>query len=348
MRFFDGSRPEYPRRMRCIQNSDAHRLRSEPDDKDLGVGDRVTEVLLPEVSFDALRDVLTHNDFARTRPYRPTKQPVDFIQTAREEGATIIQDFHAGYTRRGGRLYAILADICGFANTNGGTLYVGASANPKEQPTGVNEPSQVTDRIKSEVERRITPPLDISIDTQESQGKKLLRIGVPRGDDPPYAIDDSKIYVRSETETGLAVRDEIVSLVTRSMSKQEEIPSEAKPSDSVEPPRTGVEVVESENRNGTLYHVLRDLRNGNVVKNVTRKSARRLWHYAITQVEDSPIDPKKIDWQGTLGVAKERTHRGRTRYDLVQRVGDKVRQYFGVTESGIHNEWTELVGLEEE
>jgi hypothetical protein len=129
-RFFDGSRPEYPRRMRCIQGSDAHRVHRDPNNaKHLGVGDRVTEVLLPEVSFAALREVLQSDDFARTRPYRATKAPVDYIQAAREEGASIVQDFHIGYTQRGGRLYAILADVCAFANTNGGTLYIGISAS---------------------------------------------------------------------------------------------------------------------------------------------------------------------------------------------------------------------------
>ena len=46
-RFFDGSKPEYPRRMHCIQGSDAHRLVRDPKDKNrLGIGDRVTEILL--------------------------------------------------------------------------------------------------------------------------------------------------------------------------------------------------------------------------------------------------------------------------------------------------------------
>ena len=48
----------------------------------------------------------------------------------------------------------------------------------------------------------------------------VIRILVPRGDDPPYAVDDSKIYVRSEAETGLAVRDEIVGLVLRGRGAQ--------------------------------------------------------------------------------------------------------------------------------
>lgn len=349
-RFFDGSRPEYPRRMHCIQGSDAHRLTRDPRNvKHLGVGDRVTEVLLPEVSFGALRDVFLGNDFARTRPYRAAKAPVDYIQTAREEGATIVQDFHAGHTQRGGRLYAILADVCAFANTNGGTLYVGISADPKEKPPGVNEPSRVVRKLQEEIERRITPPLTPTVDVQQTQGVKVVRVVVPRGDDPPYAIDDSKIYVRSEAETGLAVRDEIVNLVKRAqvghivVQAEEE---EEKPTGQIEPPRTGVEIVETKERKGTFYHTMRDLRNGNVVRNVTRKSARRLWHYAITQVEAHPVDVGQIEWHGDIGMLKRREHAGLSRYDLVQRQEGKVRAYYGVTEDGIHGEWGALVGLE--
>jgi len=343
-RFFDGSRPEYPRRMHCIQGSDAHGLTRDPGGHHLGVGDRVTEILLPEVSFDALREVFLGNDFARTRPYRGTTGPVDYIQAAREEGPTIVQDFHAGYTRRGGRLYAILADVCAFANTNGGTLYVGISADPKERPPGVSNPSRLVKTLQEEVERRITPPLDVTVDVQTTQGVKVVRVVVPRGEDPPYAIDDSKIYVRSEAETSLAVRDEIVSLVKRAQA----VPAVAQAEEwtsHIEPPRTGVEIVETEERKGTLYHTMRDLRNGNVVRNVTRKSARRLWHYAISQAEEHPVDEAEVEWHGDIGLLKRREHAGQTRYDLVQRWEGKLRAYYGVTEDGIHGEWARLVGL---
>ncbi|HET90583.1 MAG TPA: PHP domain-containing protein [Chloroflexi bacterium] len=349
-RFFDGSRPEYPRPMRCIQGSDAHRLLRDPNDpQHLGVGDRVTEVLLPEVSFEALRDVFLSNDFALTRPYRAAKAPVDYIQAAREEGATIVQDFHAGYTKRGGRFYAILADVCAFANTNGGILYIGISEDPKERPAGVRNPSRLVNMLKEEIERRITPPLDVTVDVQQTQGARVVRLVVPRGDDPPYAIDDSKIYVRSEAETGLAVRDEIVSLAKRVSAGPIVAPreTEEEPTGRIDPPRTGVEIVESKERKGTFYHAMRDLRNGNVVKNVTRKSARRLWHYAITQTEDHPVDVSKVEWRGDIGVWKSREHAGRSRYDLVQRDDGKLRVYYGVTEDGIHGEWGRLVGLED-
>ncbi len=52
--FFNGTKPEYPRRMHCIQGSDCHRLTTDPQrKKNLGIGDRTTDVLLPEVSFSA-------------------------------------------------------------------------------------------------------------------------------------------------------------------------------------------------------------------------------------------------------------------------------------------------------
>jgi len=345
-RFFDGSRPEYPRRMHCIQGSDSHRLKPDPSDrKHLGVGERVTEILLPELSFEALKEVFLGNDFARTRPYRATQKPHDHIQAAREEGASIVQDFHTSYTRRGGRLYAILADVCAFANTNGGTLYVGLSGNPKEGPTGVDNAGRAVSTLRDEIERRITPPLDVRVDVQKTRGEQVVRVVVPRGDDPPYAIDDSKIYVRSESETGMAVRDEIVNLVRRAGKSSEAQPTQEREG-HIEPPRTGVEVVSSEKRKGTIYHTLRDLRNGNVVKNVSRKSARRLWHYAISRAEDHPVEEEDIEWQGNLGLVRRRQYRGRARYDLVQRENGNLRVYYGVTDEGIHSEWSKLVGLD--
>ncbi len=101
-RFFDGSKPEYPRRMHCIQGSDAHRLSRDPRDKNrLGVGERVTEMLLPEVSFEAFRALLESNDFTRTRPYRPPAEaPFDHVEAAREQGSNIVQAFHEGLSRR--------------------------------------------------------------------------------------------------------------------------------------------------------------------------------------------------------------------------------------------------------
>lgn len=371
--FFSGRKPEYPRRMHCIQGSDAHRLSIDPDrNKNLGVGDRTTDVRLPEVSFAALLDLFESNDFARTRPTRHTAAPVyDFLRTAQEEGSNIIQDFHENMTIRGGKRYAIIADVCAFANTNGGTLYIGLSADQKKAVPGVSNPNQAITQLSKEIGNRLSPPLQCNLDVQETNGKKVVRILIPRGEDPPYAVDDNKIYVRSEAETGLAVRDEIVGLVQRGPERAAQITDDALesvpdmkagegdplgPESGVhekvpdEAPRIGVEVVSVEERNGNHYYTVRDLRNGNVVKNVTRTSARRLWHYAITRYADLPEDLTQIDiqWQGNFGLLNRRKQAKRTRYDFVQRVNEDYRFYFGVTDDGIHGPWKKLVGQEED
>jgi hypothetical protein len=56
----------------------------------------------------------------------------------------------------------------------------------------------------------------------------VLRVLVKRGEDAPYAVDDNKIYVRDEAETGLAVRDEIVGLVLRGRAELVDTKIEAK------------------------------------------------------------------------------------------------------------------------
>jgi hypothetical protein len=180
-------------------------------------------------------------------------------------------------------------------------------------------------------------------------------------------VDDNKVYVRDEAETGLAVRDEIVSLVLRTSSvrpvprekpegDKQAVVEEAAQSpitperDGDSPPRTGVEVVKVEERDGISYYTMRDLRNGNEVKNVTRVSARRLWHYAITEFDQLPVDLSKvkIQWQGKVGLLEVQRQGKNVRYNLVERTSRGYRLYFGVTEDGIHGRWKGLVGSDDE
>jgi hypothetical protein len=370
-RFFDGTKPGYPRRMRCIQGSDAHRLTTgNMKQKDLGVGDRVTEILLPERSFEAIKEVLESRDFALTRPYRSAHDPYDPIHSAREEGETIVQSFHAKLSEKDEKIYDIIADVCAFANTNGGTVYIGASAGIKELPDGVDKIASAIEWLSNEIDHRISPEIDVDIDALTTQGKAVLRIQVPRGDNAPYAIDGHQIYIRDEADTTLAVRDEIVRLVLggraqvesadamlpdesyEAMPEEGEAQSESAPT-SADAPLTGVEVVGTEKRRGTQYHMMRDLRNNNIIHNVTRSSARRLWRYAIMEVENQTFDENGVAWNGDHGLIKRYKKAGAVRYDLAQRVREAdghtaIRVYYGVTEDGMHGPWTVFLSSEEE
>lgn len=393
-RFFDGTKPEYPRKMRVIQGSDAHSLHAAHDERGRltrwGVGERTTEVLLPERSFDALLEMFQGNDFSRSRPYDPGHKPRDYIDVARSEGPTVVQSFHESTARKGGHMYNIVADVCAFANTNGGTVYIGAAAEKDKAPVGVRNVNQAVKSIQEQISTLISPSLDVEIDTLETRGKTIIRLQVPFSKDRPYAIENTKIYVREDSDTSMAIRDEIVELVRQgerfrqqvddlpsaldglsvsgsvniqpvnpvpekhsASSSQSESPmvTEAPPHDEdpdkTRPPRAGVEIVGVEMRDDTRYYIMRDLRNGNMVKNVTQQSARRLWHYAIKQKETNPVRADRIDWKGDVGLWQVYRKNGAVRYDLVQK-DNGIRVYYGTTEGGMTGPWQQFLVNEDD
>jgi hypothetical protein len=396
VRFFNGSKTEYPRRMHCIQGSDAHRLIGDPKNpKRLGIGERASDLLLEAPTFEAIKTLFQSNQYDRTRPARPKDKPFDPLAAARAEGPSIVQSFHETASLRGGKLTAILGDICAFANTAGGAIYVGAGPR-KEKVKGLDDPKQVEEEILTALADRMTPPLEVKSDTLQSEGVQVLRLRVPKGADRPYCLDDSKFYVRDQAETSLAVRDEIVALVREALvetgklarpgaagaapEKQGSYPKDrgqrrdrrpgpanghgdGKPSESelaldAAPllpangasaedafylPQIGVEIVDAVERNGHRFYSIRDLRNGHVIRNVTRKGARMLWNYAIQQYEDNQAALAKVEWKGDIGMVKVEKRAGKVRYDLARREGERIRLFYGVTDEGMEGEWAEFV-----
>jgi hypothetical protein len=79
-------------------------------------------------------------------------------------------------------------------------------------------------------------------------------------------------------------------------------------------------------------------------------SARRLWHYAISEYQKLPADLSKasIAWQGGIGILKEEKRGNRKRFDLAQKADSGIRLYFGVTEDGITSDWKRLTGGDSE
>jgi hypothetical protein len=217
---------------------------------------------------------------------------------------------------------------------------------------GVDRPEEASRMLVEEVSRGLTPPLRVDIDVLKSEGKHVLRVTVPKGENPPYALSGMEVYIRQEAETSRALRDEIVQLVRRAMGMVAAPTKVAVPPPApagageglIASPRTGVEVVEVTEREGTKYYALRDLRNGNVVQNVTRTSARRLWRYAITEYETRPVQVEQVKWLGNLGLWKVQRRSGRKFYDFLQRSSDgRLHIYYGVTDDGVHGEWRQFV-----
>jgi len=220
-RFFDGSKAEYPRRMHSFHGSDAHRIKADSKNpKRLGIGDRPSEFLLDEPSYDAILSLLRGKQFDRTRPFYAQPEAVDSLAAAREEGPSLTQSFHESASQRGGKLTAIINDICAFANTAGGVVYVGAGPR-KTKPRGLLKPAEVQQEILAGLDERMTPPIELKWEIIQSQGVKILRLMIPKGLERPYCVDDYKYFVRDESETTLAVRDELVALVREALQGEE-------------------------------------------------------------------------------------------------------------------------------
>lgn len=521
--FFNGSKPEYPRRMHCIQGSDAHRLSQEGAhrDTDLGIGDRATDVLLPERSFAALKALFLSEEFTRIRPYQPmSTSPFDTIQAAREQGPSIVQSFHEQVRTQRSRYRPITKDVVAFANTNGGTIYVGVTANPTHAVMGVPNADEAARGLSDAIARSIVPKLDVQVEVASSAGKPVLIVTVPKGDNTPYATDAGQVFVRQESETVVALRDEIVQLVRNVGSVEAASPNEperirawtaprqavdedgdiedadsegareepeaeavqeqpeerhaprrrrsrrrpvadqpaaetegepiaaapapsaipeaatepeqsvaavapvvsaiaAEPAsdhqavavsgadtpeanasetnapkprprrrtrtattppesaiesaipphadipeaptvpvgastppvsrDGAEPaatPKTGVEILSVEERDGERYYTMRDLRSRRVADNVTRKSARRLWRQAILEREKGLPDPDAMRWEGPLGYWGTSNRDGVRRHNLAYRENGDVRYFYAVSDDGINEVWRPLIPIE--
>ena len=219
--FFNGSKAEYPRRMHLIQGSDAHSLNTEQADaanKRLGVGARVTEILVKEASFAALKELLTGDDFGRTRPYRGASV-WEFVEKARAEGPGLTQAFHERTATKTSRTRPILHDVAAFANTEGGTIYVGATPDTRLPVHGVERPDEDVRAIRAEIAQTIEPRVDAEFEVKQSGNRAVIVIRVPAGDDTPYVYTPTgQIYIRTEAGTDIAQRRTIAELVLRSSS----------------------------------------------------------------------------------------------------------------------------------
>jgi hypothetical protein len=362
-RFFSGSKAEYPRRMHIIQGSDAHRLTRDPErETNLGVGDRPTEMLLTEPSFEAIRELMQSKRFDHTRAARPATAGAEFIQEARKNGNTTNQAFHERLATRRTKSNSVLKDIAALANSEGGTLFIGLKAAEDADIAGVSKPDNTLERLAEDVQSYISPSIDISADAFEVDGKSVIVMSIPEGAEKPYTLGGGEIYVRRGDKTNVATRDDIVEMVRSSLLDSDDSSTPAQsagkkprpqtgsngrkpdvPSDDIPRPNSGVEILDTEERDGETFYTVYDLRNDKVVPNVTRSSSRSLWRYAITQCEDNALDPEKVEWKGRYGVAGRRKQGNVYRYDLVYKDNGSSRVFYGVTRRGLSNAWKDAI-----
>ena len=340
--FFNGRTEHYERRMFCVQGSDAHRVRRAPHGNDAahrhGIGDRYFEAQLDTPSFDALRDLFASDRFDHLRvPKRDQKEwEIDQLRFGVPSERNVLR-------AAGTPVDALLQDIAALANMGGGTLVLGASGSNGTAVEGVVRPDQLGEELRIGA-GAIEPPPGLSFELLSYSGRDVLRLEVRAPHTPPYLCRDGAIFVRRDGETTRANRGDILQLARRALAEGATSPLDN--GEELAVPRSGVEVVDAQRRNGEWQYEIRDLR---TTPGVVRERAQGLWAYAIDRHEDlrdGRVDLQaQIKWVGRLGLWRTYRQGNRTKYDLVHRDANGVidHVFYGVSDWGLNEAWQLLL-----
>ncbi len=341
--FFNGKTEHYERPMFCIQGSDAHRVRRAPSGTDAthkhGVGDRYFEALLPQASFDALQALFSTQQFDQVRvPKRDQKQwDVDQLRWGQQTDRQALR-------RQTDDVALLVRDVAALGNIGGGTLVIGANNVDTGGIEGVVQPHQLAAHVRAAVESGMEPAPVLGLELIRYDDRDVMRIEVTAAETPPYVARDGVIYVRRDAETVPANRGEILQLARRALANGASSPLDN--GQDLDLPRSGVEVVGAERRNGEWLYEIRDLR---TTLGVGRDQAQGLWQYAISRHED--VREKRIDvyaqvrWVGRLGMLRAYQQGGRIKYDLAHRDANGVidHLFYGVSDWGLSDAWSAVV-----
>lgn len=341
--FFNGRTEHYERRMFCVQGSDAHRVRRAPNGSDAahrhGIGDRYFEALLDTPSFTALRDLFRGDrfDFVRV-PKRDQKEwEIDQLRFGVPSERNVL--------RSAAELVdSLVRDVVALANMGGGTLVVGALSAENGTIEGVARPDQLSEELRLAT-GRVEPAPALSFELMQYGGRNILRVEVRAPLAPPYLDAQGGIYVRRDGETARANRGEVLQLARRALAEGATSPLDN--GQELPVPRSGVEVIDAQRRNGEWQYEIRDLR---TTPGVVRERAQGLWGYAIDRYEelrDGRVDlQSQIKWAGRLGLWRSYRQANRTKYDLVHRDANGVidHVFYGVSDWGLNEPWQVLLG----
>lgn len=117
-------------------------------------------------------------------------------------------DFHS--------IDALAAEIVAFANSDGGAIYVGVTDDGDVLGLDRIAVKRLNQWVSSAASQKITPPLSVKTENVVLDGRIILIIRVPLGDNKPYAANKGDFWVKVGADKRRAVREELVRLMQAS------------------------------------------------------------------------------------------------------------------------------------
>lgn len=109
---------------------------------------------------------------------------------------------------------ALAAEICAFANTQGGRIIVGVT--DKGELIGVDDIQRLNQTISNAASGKLEPPLSVTTENVLCHDKLVVVINIPRGENKPYAANRTDYWIKVGADKRRATREELRRLMQAS------------------------------------------------------------------------------------------------------------------------------------
>jgi ATP-dependent DNA helicase RecG len=121
------------------------------------------------------------------------------------------EDIHTEFKERSIAADDLAASLVAFANTDGGQLIFGV--NNQKRVIGIDDPDRLMQLVDNEAFNTCDPPITVVQETvRDEQGRLVVVVNVPKGDQRPYRTQRGVYFVRTTSGRRQASRQELLRL----------------------------------------------------------------------------------------------------------------------------------------
>lgn len=120
------------------------------------------------------------------------------------------EDSHTDFKEAVGHNSELVKDLVCFANSDGGHLVIGVTKD--RSVLGVSDTDQLLLKVDDVAFQSCSPPVTVVSEIVRLDGKDVVVLNIPKGDQRPYSTNEGHYYIRSGTRCRRASREELLRL----------------------------------------------------------------------------------------------------------------------------------------
>lgn len=120
------------------------------------------------------------------------------------------EDLHTDFKERFGTNRELAKYLVCFANTDGGQLIFGISGD--KHIVGIDDPDWLFHKVDDIAFQHCDPPITVVQESLEIEGRTVVVVNIPKGDQRPYRTKSGQYYVRTTSGCRQASREELLRL----------------------------------------------------------------------------------------------------------------------------------------